>query len=85
MIVILCDSFKAAKDAFDIFISVLENNEPWNIKDVFTSCLCVELMDDLRYIFVDWRLSSVFHEMTPDILGDDEFFEDLEEHYGLYD
>lgn len=81
MIVILCDSFRDANEAYDIFVSVLERNEPWNIRKSYNESLCIETEEDLRYIFVDWRMKEVFKNVTPDFLDEEEFFEDLEKYF----
>ena len=47
MIVILCDSFDDAKEAFEIFLDYL-NWECYVIKQNFKACYCVETDDDLR-------------------------------------
>lgn len=82
MIVILCDSYQDAKDGYDIFMDYLEHHEPWEIKEVYNSCQCVETWDDLRYIFVYYRCADAFLKMKPDIMSLEEFFESLP---GFYD
>lgn len=77
MIVILCNSFQDAKDAFDIFMQFLEDYEPFSIQKELKSSYAVETDEDLRYIFVDYRMEHLFDKMTPDILWVDEFFEGL--------
>ena len=76
MIVILCDTFDDAIDSFDIFVSYLEEHDPWCIRKVYEPSYCVETNDDLRYIFVDFRMVKYFH-FTDDIYGVDEFFDRL--------
>lgn len=79
MIVVLCDSFSSAQKAFDFFMCILECDYPGVIRRKYESELCVETDDDLRYIFVDWRMSEIFREMTPDIMDEEDFFEGLED------
>ena len=76
MIVILCDTFDDAIDSFDIFVSYLEEHDPWCIRKVYEPSYCVETDDDLRYIFVDFRMVKYF-KFTDDIYGVDEFFDRL--------
>ena len=76
MIVVLCDTFDDAIDAFDIFVSYLEEHDPWCIRKVYEPSSCVETDDDLRYIFVDFRMAKYF-KFTDDIYGVDEFFDRL--------
>ena len=80
MIVILCDSFDDAKEAFEIFLEYL-NWECYVIKQNFEACYCVETDDDLRYIFIDYRMRNIFKDMTPDFLDVEEFFENLPNYY----
>lgn len=75
IIVVLCDSFYAAMAAYDIFIEYLKIVEPFSIRKEYKECYCVETDDDLRYIFVDYRMKNVFKNMTPDYLDVAEFFE----------
>ncbi len=82
MIVVLCESFQDAQDAFDIFVQFLEEVEPFSILEVYENCLCVDTDDDLRYVFVDYHLEHEFDKLTLDILDADEFFEGLEDYYG---
>lgn len=81
MIVILCSSFKAACRAFDIFLQLLDDNEPWSIQKVFYGEKCIELEDDLRYIFIDHRFVHAFDKMHPDIVDVQAFFAELNELY----
>lgn len=78
MIVILCPSFEDAIHAYDIFVSFLEDINPWAIKKTYNASYCVETDDDLRYIFTDYRLRNVFH--TPDKIDMEQFFEDISEY-----
>lgn len=82
MIVILCNSFEDAKDAYDCFVTFLENYEPFSIKRTFNASYCVETDDDLRYIFVDYRFEKLFQQFdTPDYVDMEEFFEGIDEYY----
>ena len=81
MIVILCKTYKDAHDAFDIFMSFLEDTNPWSIETVWEPCLCVETEDNLRYLFTDYRMKKEFENLKPDILDVDEFFEGVNRVY----
>lgn len=82
MIVILCNDFEDAKDSYDMFVSFLEEYEPFSIRRTYDASYCVETDDDLRYIFIDHRLKSVFQNFDkPDEVGVDEFFEGIDEYY----
>lgn len=81
MIVVLCNTFQDAKDAFDVFMDFLENTEPFTITRVFEHSYCVETDEDLRYIFIDYHLAPVFRVFgDSDEIEMDEFFEDLGEY-----
>lgn len=81
MIVVLCNSFWDVKDAYDCFVTFLEENEPWSIVETYDAAYCVETDDDLRFIFVDYRMQNLFKDMTPDYIDMVEFFEGLEDYY----
>lgn len=82
MIVILCDSFQDAKAAFDLFLSFLQSSDPWTIRTIYASSYCVETDEDLRYIFIDRRMKPLFEGMRPDVLEEQEFFDEVP---GFYD
>lgn len=79
MIVVLCDSFENAKEAFEIFLDYLYW-ECYPIKQKFETCYCVETDEDLRYIFIDYRMRNIFKSMTPDFLDVEEFFEGFQDY-----
>lgn len=83
MIVVLCDSFEQAQDAYDTFVSFLEYVDPWSIRKTYNCSYCVETDDDLRYIFIDYRMRKLFYKIcNPDCVDVEEFFQGLEEYYG---
>lgn len=84
MMVILCNSFQEVQDSYDIFISYLEENEPGSIRETYDSSYCVELEDDMRYIFIDYRFKQLFLKMDNidiDTLDVDSFFDGLWDYY----
>lgn len=80
MIVILCNSFDDAKDAYDELVEFLNTYEPWHIKETYNASYCVETDDDLRYIFIDFRLKGLFPK--DDQIDVSKFFEGLDDFYG---
>lgn len=60
IIVVLCDSFQDAKDGYDICVSWFEENEPFALKATYDSCWCFETDDDYRFIFVYYKMKSIF-------------------------
>ena len=87
MIIILCESFLDARDAFDIFVSFLERVAVFNIVEVDTYQLAIYTDDDLRYIFMDYRTYDIFESelKTDDVTTIEHFFEGLCEYYGFSD
>lgn len=81
MIVIFCSTFDEAQSAFYLFCNMLEQECPWSIVNVDPYMLAIETDDDLRYVFIDYRLLDLFERLTPDILDVDTFFYDWEEYY----
>lgn len=81
MIIVLCDSFQTAQNAYNYFVTFLEKNEPFSIKKTYNAAYCIETDDDLRYVFVDHRMRNIFRDMTPDYIDMVEFFEGLDSYY----
>lgn len=80
MIVILCESFQAAINAFYTFLNFLEYHEPWHIVNANHYGYFIETDDDLRYTFTDYRYYDVFKQtLGVEFMEKDEFFE------GIYD
>ena len=82
MIIILCDDFGEAQNAFNIFHEFLEKYEPTSIIRVDPYSLRVLTDDDLIYTFIDYRMVGIFKGITEDVMEEDEFFEDLFLNYG---
>lgn len=83
MIVILCDSEKEACEKFDLFIMVLEENEPWCITRSWPECNCVETDSDLKYLFIDYRYGPFFEKRGEDVIDEDEFLFGIDEMYEI--
>ena len=81
MIVIFCNSFTEAQDAYDLFIDFLEENNPLCILETDPYMLTIHTDDDLLYVFIDYKLLDLFERLTPDILDVDTFFYDWETYY----
>ena len=81
MIIIACDNFEDAENNFWFFHDILELNAIIFIKNIFEHALCIEMEDDLRYIFMDYHYISIFQDMKPDIIDAEKFFEDIEDYY----
>ena len=81
MIVILCDGYRDASDAFDIFRSFCERYEPFMLTLIDGYSLRCVSDDDLIYIFIDYRFKDVLAGEDTDVIDVDEFFEDLYSHY----
>ncbi len=83
MIVIFCDDFQDAQDAYQIFTDFLAQYEPGIIIQEDPYSLRVSTDEDLTYIFVDYRMAGVFQGVTEDMMDVEEFFEDLFSYYGV--
>lgn len=80
MIVILCETFYEAQEAFYHFLSYIAEYGSAQIKHKWEYCNCVETDEDLRYIFVDQRYGDKFSRMDPDIVGEKCFFKLLDDY-----
>ena len=81
MIIILCNDWADANDAFDMFCAFLERYEPFMIKESDQFSLRVVTDDDLVYVFIDYRFRDALQRKEADIIEADKFFEDLYSHY----
>lgn len=87
MIVILCNSFQQAKEAFDLWVEYLEEISNYNqceIKEIIKSCLRITMDDDLTYIFIDYRVKEWYQKMKPDFVEVAEFMEGIDYGYFSY-
>jgi hypothetical protein len=84
MVVVLCESYYKAKEAFKQYLTFMLENEPFAVREVYDASLCLERDDDLRFIFVDYRYKDAFNHMQPDVLTLDEVFkiEGVDEYFG---
>lgn len=85
MVIIACDNYEEAENAFMFFHDILVLNAIIFIKEIFAYSLCIEMEDDLRYIFIDYHYIPVFQDMKPDVIDVEKFFEDIESYYLMPD
>lgn len=85
MIIIACDNYEEAEINFWFFHDILELNAIIFIKEVFEHSLCIEMEDDLRYIFMDYHYIPFFQDIKPDVVDVEKFFEDIENYYLMPD
>lgn len=74
MIIILCDNYDQACEAYGWFLTELPE---WAIVRLFPYSNGVETDDGLRYIFIDQDYEDVFLPMTTDFMTLDEFVNDI--------
>lgn len=75
---ILCNSFEGVRYAFSDFMDFLETFDPFLISKVYEYSYAIETVEDIRYIFIDYRFEPMFKRMKDTMLiGSDEFFEDF--------
>lgn len=79
MIIVLCNSFEEAVLSYEIFLEFLDENEPWHIKKIYDAAYCVETDDDLKYVFLDYRLGGLFSE--EDCVDVNSFFDGINSFY----
>lgn len=78
MIVILCDNYKDAITAFNVFLDCIKYNTLSSVIKCWPEACCLETDDDLRYIFIDYRFKNLFNRHTPDFIDVEDFFMDLD-------
>lgn len=78
MIVILNTSYLDAQHHYDYFLWYLETFYPESIKRRYDEECCVELTDDLRYIFINRRYSKLFSKYRPDFVESSDFLSKLD-------
>lgn len=61
MIIVMCDSWQSAQDAYKYFIDFLLEHDRYSILDRNDCCLTVRTIEDIRYIFVDENMFEVYH------------------------
>lgn len=70
MIIILCEDYDQATDAYGWFLTTLPE---WSIRRLFPYSNGVETDDGIRYIFIDKEYEGAFLHMTTDFMMLDEF------------
>lgn len=86
MIVVLCDSYYQAGEAYRAFLFYLyqDSNRKEEVSKTYPHCYCVETDVDFRYIFIDRRMKNSFSEKDCDFIDVEEFFEAVEDYYDEY-
>ena len=90
MIVILCNSYQDAQDAYDCFVQFVDMYYPMHIVDTNPAGLTIRIEPfdtwpkfdgyDMycdryeRYVFVDKRYIQVFYDMDAELITQDLFF-----------
>lgn len=70
MIIILCEDYDQATNAYGWFLTTLPE---WSIRRLFPHSNGVETDDGIRYIFIDQEYEGIFLHMTTDFMTLDEF------------
>ena len=87
MVVILCDSFYDAEDAYRSYVDFLELYDPWLIAKTYDVCNCILTTEDIYYIFVDARVQTIskwsFDPSRNDFVDEGTFFDNLYKQYQL--
>ncbi len=86
MIVVLCNSFEEAVDAFHYWLNtVLAQEGAIFVENIWENGLCFETDDDVRYIFIDYHYADNFSAKDCDFIDEDRFFEGIDDFCGDYD
>ena len=85
MIVVMCDSWKNAQEAYEDYISFIDSYcVDWAIVERYDLCCCVHTDDGFRVIFIDRRIAGSFGESGNDFIGEEDFFEELHHYYSCW-
>lgn len=79
-VLILCLNYERSRKRFNEFYNFLKDNIPWTIESVIKPANMLIMTDHIKYIFVDssfYFLDQLIDIYDPDIMDEDEFFEDL--------
>ena len=77
-ILVLCDDYPMAKNAYNAWVTFLKDTEPGFIQNYSEANLSVETGRLLRYIFCDYRMESLLEKAANTTMCMLEFF-DLED------
>lgn len=77
LVVILCDSYYEAEQAYDIFKDWLERHESWTIQRCYDCDNGITTRDGFAYIFIDARMVNLFVGVTESITYVQEFFDEI--------
>lgn len=77
LVVLLCDTYEEAEEAFDIFLNWAEDHEGWLIEHIYASSYGIAMMDGYSYIFIDARMVDMFVGKADTIEYVGEFFDEL--------
>lgn len=76
-VAIICDTFEDAKESFAMFHDYIMDRDPWDVVFIFAYGLCIQLNDDLRYIFITKGYEDHIWHLQPDYISVEEFFDDV--------
>lgn len=78
MVVVLCDDYRDAEQAFRAWIAFLQTPPVDEISNIDKYSLRVETSDGLVYVFIDYRFKNVFNKKPV-------IFETVREFFNVYD
>lgn len=81
LFIILCFNYAEAERLFKIFLEFLDNNEPQFVRTVCPWSLCVQMVDDTSYVFIDHTCSDWFEGFQENFMDADDFFYGIDEYY----
>lgn len=78
MVVVLCDDYRDAEEAFRAWIAFLQTPPVDEIANIDKYSLRVKTSDGQTYVFVDYRFKNVFNKKPV-------IFETVQEFFDIYD
>lgn len=78
MVVVLCDDYRDAEQAFRAWIAFLQTPPTDEISNIDKYSLRVETSDGQTYVFIDYRFKNVFNKKPV-------IFETVGEFFNVYD
>lgn len=78
MVVVLCDDYRDAEEAFRAWVTFLQTPPVDEISNIDKYSLRVETSDGQAYVFIDYRFKNVFERKSV-------IFETIGEFLNLYD
>ena len=77
LVVILCDDYYDAEEAYDIFKEWFQRHEDWTLARYYDNENGLTTNDGFAYVFIDSQLLNFFTRLTESIVYVDQFFDEI--------